>query len=228
MAGTHDSSSRNRTFDYVTLRLLMGLIAFAIPILVTYLAYPIALESISAAYHTDAQDAFVGMLFIVGAFLIAYRGHEPEQGLVSKLGAVAAALVAIFPTSTIGMPNLSSGPVHYIAAAVLFLILAYFCYVFWNMTRTSDRPIERRRSPIYAACGIIMLACIVVIAIATWFFGETANDLRLTFWGEWIALWAFGTAWVVAGKSLPFLSEPSERPNLLADVRAVMRKRQPE
>ena len=90
MAGPHVSSSRNRTFDYVTLRLLVGLIAFAIPLVVSFLARPTALESISASYHTDAQDAFVGMLFIVAAFLAAYRGHEPKQGVVSKCSGVHA------------------------------------------------------------------------------------------------------------------------------------------
>ncbi len=78
MSESSDSSSsaRNPTFDYVTLRLLMGAMAFAIPIVVVYLAQPTALESISASYHTEAQDAFVGMLFIVAAFLIAYRGQS--------------------------------------------------------------------------------------------------------------------------------------------------------
>ena len=225
MSESDDAESRNPTFDYVTLRLLMGVMAFAIPIVVIYLAHPIVLESISASYHTDAQDHFVGMLFIVAAFLIAYRGRSPAQGLWSKVGAVAAVLVAICPSSTATMPDLPSGPVHYIAAAILFLILAYFCFVFWKKTHASENPFKKRRSPVYAACGIIMLTCIVAIAAANWFFGDTAKALRITFWGEWIALWAFGVAWIVAGKSLPFLSEPSERPKLLADVKAILQKR---
>lgn len=226
MSESSDSSSsaRNPTFDYVTLRLLMGAMAFAIPIVVVYLAQPTALESISASYHTEAQDAFVGMLFIVAAFLIAYRGRSPAQGLWSKVGAVAAALVAICPTSTAAKPDVPSGPVHYSAAAILFLILAFFCYVFWKKTHESENPFKRRRAPIYAMCGIVMLASIVVIAAANWFFSETAKGLRITFWGEWIALWAFGVAWIVAGKSLPFLSEPRERPRLLADVKAILQK----
>ena len=32
----------------------------------------------------------------------------------------------------------------------------------------------------------------------------------------------FGTAWTVAGKALPFLSEPGERPQVLADIRTVL------
>lgn len=218
------NSSRNRSFDYVTLRLLMGLIAFALPILVTYLAQPVQLDSISASYHTNAQDAFVGMLFIVSAFMLAYRGRNPKQGFFSKLGAVAAALVAVFPTSTKVKPDLDSGPIHYTAAAVLFLVLAFFCYVFWKETHASDKPMEKRRSPFYMVCGIVIVVVIVVIAIANWFFSETANEYQLTFWGEGVALWAFGAAWIVSGKALPYLSEPDERPKLFADVKAILSK----
>lgn len=222
MSETDASKTRNRTFDYVTLRLLMGMIAFGLPIVVIWLAFPKELESISASYHTAAQDAFVGLLFIVAAFLIAYRGHTSVQGLLSKLGGVAAALVATFPTSTFEHQDLPSGPVHYAAAALLFLILTFFCYAFWHRTRRSPRAIVRRRSVVYAACGAIMLGCIAVIALASWFFGEAAKELQLTFWCEWIALWAFGIAWIVAGKSLPFLSEPGERPQLFADIKAAL------
>lgn len=224
MTESDDTTERNPTFDYVTLRLLMGFVAFAIPLVVTYLARPIELESISASYHTEAQDIFVGLLFIVSAFLLSYRGHNPRQGLVSKLGAAAAALVAVCPTSTMAKANLDSGPVHYTAAALLFLVLAYFCYVFWTDTRASDMAVERRRSPIYLACGIVMLACIVVIAIASWLFPSAAVEYRITFWGEWIALWAFGAAWTVSGKCLPYLSKPGERPPFFADVVALLSK----
>lgn len=216
--------SRNSSFDYVTLRLLMGLIAIAIPIVVTYLAQPVTLESISASYHTKAQDAFVGMLFIVSAFMLAYRGHSPTQGFFSKLGAVAAALVAVFPTSTKTKPDLDSGSIHYSAAAVLFLVLAFFCYVFWKATHASGEPMERRRSPFYMVCGIVIVVAIAVIAIANWFIPEVADRYRLTFWWEWIALWAFGAAWIVSGKYLPYLSKPDERPNLFADVEAILPK----
>ena len=64
----------NKVFDYRALRLLMGLIALALPFIVT-LVSSTQLSSISASYFTEARDAFVGMLFIVGAFLWAYNGH---------------------------------------------------------------------------------------------------------------------------------------------------------
>ena len=48
-----DTTERNATFDYVTLRLLMGLIAFAIPLIVTYLARPIDLFDLERVALVD-------------------------------------------------------------------------------------------------------------------------------------------------------------------------------
>jgi hypothetical protein len=60
--------NRNPVFDYRALRLLVGIIAFALPIAVPLIAST-NLTSISASYYTNSRDIFVGMLFIVGSFL---------------------------------------------------------------------------------------------------------------------------------------------------------------
>lgn len=64
-------------FDYRTLRMIVGAIAFSIPGVVFYITATVT-TSISASYHTDARDYFVGFLFIIGALLMAYKGHTPE------------------------------------------------------------------------------------------------------------------------------------------------------
>ncbi len=56
------SSNNRKVFDYRALRLLVGIIAFAIPICVTLISSE-PLSSISASYFTEARDVFVGMLF---------------------------------------------------------------------------------------------------------------------------------------------------------------------
>ena len=214
------AGNRNPAFDYVALRLLMGIIAFLMPWVVYYIAGDPDLESISASYHTEAQDAFVGMLFVVGAFLMAYRGRFRLHGFASKMGAVAAVLVALFPTSTSQL-NLDSNGIHYAAAVALFSVLVYFCYVFWKATKDGT-VVEKRRSPFYAVCGAIMVVCMLVVAIAS--AVGIPDEVGVTFWGEAIALTAFGVAWIVAGKALPFLSEPKEQPELYSDVKAALAK----
>ena len=98
--GTPTADDRYPVFNFEALRLMMGIIVISMPWVVYWIAGDPDLESISASYHTKAQDALVGMLFVVGAFLLAYRGRSRPQGFASKVGAIAAIVVATFPTST--------------------------------------------------------------------------------------------------------------------------------
>lgn len=70
-------SQENLVFDYHTIRLLIGLIALSFPWLVSIRASKIT-PSISWSYYTNARDLFVGLLFVIGAFLISYKGHKPR------------------------------------------------------------------------------------------------------------------------------------------------------
>jgi len=40
---------------------------------------------------------------------------------------------------------------------------------------------------------------------------EARNSLYITYWGEAIALWAFGIAWIVAGKVISPLVDDEEK-----------------
>ncbi len=51
-------SKKGIVFDYRALRLIMGLIAFSLPFVVTLISAT-SLSSISASYHTDGRDIFV-------------------------------------------------------------------------------------------------------------------------------------------------------------------------
>lgn len=64
-------------FDHYTLRKIVGFIAFLFPLVVTFLARTIT-SSISASYHTNARDVFVGCLCVIGILLIGYKGHKPD------------------------------------------------------------------------------------------------------------------------------------------------------
>ncbi len=141
-----------------------------------------------------------------------------NQGFAS--GALSAVLVALFPTSTADI-KLDSSSIHYAAAFVLFSVLAFFCYVFWKETKDGTA-VEQRRRPVYFVCGVVMVASMVVIAIAKTV--GIAEEVGITFWGEAIALTAFGVAWIVSGKALPFLSDAEERPELYSDIARRLKK----
>jgi len=73
-----NESKENLVFDYHTIRGLIGLIAMSFPFVVWALASRIT-DSISWSYHTNARDVFVGFLFVLGAFLMSYKGHKPTM-----------------------------------------------------------------------------------------------------------------------------------------------------
>lgn len=68
-------SKENLAFDYHAIRLMIGLITLFFPLVVIILASEIT-DSISWSYHTNAHDFFVGFLFVIGAFLMSYKGHK--------------------------------------------------------------------------------------------------------------------------------------------------------
>jgi len=210
------TNDKAAVFDYRALRLLMGIIAFALPIVVSALSTT-ALSSISASYHTEGRDAFVGMLFVVAAFLWAYNGHAPAEGRWSKTASLAAVVVALFPTACDSCKSSLVSAIHYIAAVVLFSILAYFCFVYFRQ-KTKGMPGKKgRRSKIYFACGVIMVACMLVAAVAALLLPQEAlNASRITYWAEAVALGAFGVAWIVAGKYIPLLVDQEEALHLFS------------
>ena len=221
--GNKQESEDNKVFDYRTLRLLVGIIAFALPWVVTFVS-SLELPSISYSYHTDARHWFVGLLFVVSAFLLAYNGHNTKQQRASKIASIAAFMVAVFPTSQNDEGTWVSG-IHFGAALVLFGILTWFCFAFFrNGIKAQRKSIkenpriniklsgeiqtikERVRSGIYIGCGIAMIMSMSAIAIAKILVrlnvvpNELIGDWSIVYWGEALALAAFGFAWLTAGK----------------------------
>ena len=200
----------NRVFDYRLLRLIMGVIAFSLPLVVDLIASS-ELASISASYHTEARDLFVGLLFVVAALMLAYNGHNRRESMASKTAAIAAAGVALFPTA----PPVGGGGwkaiVHYACAITLFCILAYFCFGPFRVRTKGRSGMKGRRARIYMTCGWVIVAAMVGLAAAKILLpASTVSMYKMTYWAEFAALWAFGIAWITAGKVLPFLVEPGE------------------
>ena len=201
---------RNLVFDYRALRLMMGMIAMSLPFVVTYRAQE-PLSSISASYHTSARDLFVGQLFVVGAFLWAYRGQSQFQAMASRLASLAAVCVALFPTPDQGESTSATGYIHFGAAGVLFLILTYFCFVPFLGDTWGAGIKQMRRAIVYLFCGCVMLLSMAIL-LYSWLAmdPEVVAQKRLVYYGEAAALIAFGFAWMVSGKFIPYFADDDE------------------
>lgn len=158
----------SQVFHYRTFRTMVGGIAILIAIITSFIFasntvapswYHNVPTSISVTYHFGARDLFVGMLFVVGAFLMAYKGHKPNKSKwlterkIAFCAGLFAFLVALFPTdvkcsyaeyvsfeidqSVCVLPDedgeyetSSTARVHGITAILLIASLWYFCRQF--------------------------------------------------------------------------------------------------
>ena len=195
-------------------RQLIGYIGLFLPVILIFMAVFRdgveqwrSLRSVSAYYYSGAVVAFVGMLVALSLFLFTYRGfrnkHYRAERVVSIIAAVAALVVAIFPTGAPeGVDPLSwwtplSGILHLVFAILLFLLFAVFAlFLFPIKAREMKvRPGKRRRNRVYYSCGIVILASIAWAGIN----GRLGKSI---FWPESIALAAFAISWLVKGRAI--------------------------
>ena len=175
--------------------------------------------SISDYYYTVLRDIFVGSMFAIAIFLIAYPGHARRGGewlsddTITTVAGVAALGVAFFPNQgpgrgdvltvtqqALGVQAAAIG--HYLSALVFLGCLAWMCLV--KFSRTA-KPARRR---IYRSCGwaIAALTGIVVVAsvIKIWGSGTPQRivvDWLVVLWAEALAIWAFSIAWLTKGRA---------------------------
>jgi hypothetical protein len=198
--------------DHRTLKLLVGVIALTLGNLTSFFA-DAQITSISASYYAGgwSQSIFIGFLFAIASFLLAYNGLSRAEMLLSKVAALAALGVALFPCACDGHPEVIAH-VHSAAAALMFLILAYFCLVFFRRARAKGHTEAIRRAFVYAACGIAIIAAIAAMAIDTLAGGVLSSAIpRLVFYCERTALVAFGISWLTASRILPGLTRSDEQ-----------------
>lgn len=198
--------------DECTGKLIVGLIAISLASLTSFFSET-PLESISASYHEGgwSRDIFVGFLFAISAFLLAYRGKTRAQMVMNKVAAFAAMGVAMFPCKC----NMGTEVIPYVhgtSAAVLFLILAVYCYMFFRRVLGIGHWQTTLRACIYATCGVTIVLSILIIATDNFSGGVISSRIsRLTFYGERAALIAFGVAWLSKSHFLPLITMKEER-----------------
>lgn len=215
-----NKASNSEVFDYRALRLMIGIIALILPVLVC-LRSSTPLSSISASYYTESRDYFVGLLFFVAAFLFAYNGHTTTEMWVSSIACFAAIVVATFPTACDSCASNPTGVIHYFGAATLFSILAYFCLFAFRVNTKGQTGKKKRRDTVYVICGWIIVACLLGALVTKLTMPDQMMvTTRVTLYIEWVALWAFGFAWLVAGKTFSWFADEDEKLKLEAFIQS--------
>jgi drug/metabolite transporter (DMT)-like permease len=212
-------SQQPEVISYRALRRAIGFLGILLPLLVTVIARVFGntgcQPSISAYFHTTAREVFVGVLAVVGAFLISYKGFDSTDSRASNLAGVAAICVAAFPCqSRLAGPKLGifqlpqnwSNHVHVLAAAVLFVTLAGISAFLFTKTDAPPNAMtdqKKSRNVVYRTCAVVMALALLEIAAASLLLTEAKQDLyRTTLLGEAVALLAFGVSWLIKGEMI--------------------------
>jgi hypothetical protein len=198
--------------DHRALKIMIAMVAFTLANVTSVLAND-SILSISEAYKYGgwARDVLVGAMFAVAAFMFAYNGYRPLEKVLTKATAVAALGVALFPGEVEPVGS-TTQTVHTIASLVMFSTLAGLCWIFYQRAKRKHLMRANRRAVLYALCGWVMLASMLVVVVDHFMGGPLVEKIpRLVFHCERIALLAFGTAWLAAGHILPWLTDPEER-----------------
>ena len=217
--------------DHRTIKLLVGIISISLAPLTSYLTARKS-TSISESYWYGGltQGVFIGFLFAIAAFMFAYNGFSLREMVLSKVAAIAAIGIALFPCecgNKVELIRCDSGLhaefvpiVHYVSAVVMFLILAYFCRLF-RLRALGKKNIQAgRRALVYRICGVVILSAIIILGLnfvsGYKLSGEPMGLTRLTYYGEAIALYAFGISWLVASRVFPYFTCETELYRILS------------
>ncbi len=213
---------RHPEINQRTMKLIVGVIALAIALVTSHLStLDLPLTSISESYFAGdwSRNFFVGFLFAIAAFLLSYNGDTGLQKALSRVAALAALGVAMFPCQCGGRDEILPY-VHYASAGVMFAILAFFCVEFYRHAKAKGHLEATRRASIYLFCFWVMVSAMVALLIyGVWGarLGWEDDFPRFVFYGEAVALIAFGVCWLVASRVLPGLTRMDERHYLFRD-----------
>lgn len=209
--------------SFKTMRRMIGILGIALPVLLFVWSVCISnnhflLDSISSYYHTYRRDWLVGILCAVSLFLFAYHGYDNLDFVVFKIAAISALGVAFFPAfikspinpdvHIAGNATALTNAVHYVSASIFFITLA--CVSLFLFTKTGGDPEQQHctkrkviRNRLYIVCGLLIFASIIFMAILMLLPPDNGIfAFEPAFWAETVALFAFGTSWLVKGEAL--------------------------
>ncbi|CAM3483156.1 hypothetical protein [Sphingobacterium prati] len=204
----------NNLFAYRRLRRAIGYMGIFLPVILVSFSlfkfFDTAIQpSISHYYFSKLREIFTGTLCAVGLFLICYKGNGNKviwknDNLLTNLAGFMAIGVAFIPTDPIGtsctqctLISMGLKELHYGFAAVLFLTFAFLSINVFTIGQepNSEIPISiLNENNIYRFCGYGIIICIAFIPLKL--FGHAT----LVF--EAIALFLFGTSWLIKGRAL--------------------------
>ena len=213
---SEDKKTKKRAslIHYNNLRRAIGIIGVLFPVILCYgvcvLGNSGPLRSISAYYHSNMRDVFVGILCVEAVLLFTYRGYDTIDNIIGNVGCISGLGTALFPTKSLDPThfyvNRIVNTLHFIFAILFFVSLicfAVFLFTKYDMDEGMT-PRKKKRNLIYFICGGLMALFLLLVLV---YYGTGGHDTPLSkyypvFWLESAALWAFGISWFVKGDTV--------------------------
>lgn len=221
------------TTSYVIMRNGVGALGLTLPVvLIVGGGFDSVQASLSAYYHFSPtrpaeygagtmRDAFVGMLFAIGAFLFFYRGHSLQEDMALNIAGICAVLIALLPMDWPARAAASvslTACIHSGSAILFFVMIAYVCIFRARDTLFIMKSHRRRRAfrRIYLLLGILMLATPAAVLALKVVAPDRSS--RSTLWIEVAGVVVFASFWLIksfeirSSLQLIFRSESFGRP----------------
>lgn len=197
--------------SYLTLRRAVGYVGILLPFVLAAgnrLIFSGSLQqSLSDYFYTGMRSVLVGGLCVIGAFLLAYCGHDRWDSLVTNVAGIGAIGVALCPTPP-SHPSFQAtivGYCHYAFGGLLFTALIVIALWLFRKADPGHRhgPLGQLRDRIYLTCGIVMVVSLMLAGVASLpSVGAGLSRLDPVFWLETAAIAAFGVCWLVKGQAI--------------------------
>jgi hypothetical protein len=220
-AAAETPATRDMVMSYLLLRIFVGVIGIVLPWLLIVGNWVIGYgfqPSMSGYYYTPMRNFFVGALWALGIFLVAYNGYDLADRMITNVAGVATIGVSLLPTTPANNPTLRQvviGDLHLTCACVAFVLLAVMALRFakrvptppglrfwpgvgyaFGFTRAADSGTPRWEIVVYRFSGFVILGCVLLI----YPLANVATYSLLTL--ETIMLVFFGLSWFVKGRKL--------------------------
>ncbi|MDA3850883.1 MAG: hypothetical protein PF447_06390, partial [Spirochaetaceae bacterium] len=158
--------------------------------------------SLSDYYHTFSRDIFVGVLVVIGVFLVTYKGYDKWDKVITLSSGIFMICIAVFPCFNGERTNYLfqflnprvTGYIHDTSAAFAFSLLGVMSFFQFTKAGALMSVNKKRRNIIYRVCGIIIWLTVLLMIFL--------NSTPLFIWLESLVLWAFAFSWLIKGQAL--------------------------
>ena len=214
-------AAREMVMSYLLMRVFVGVIGLLWPWLLIVGNWVIGYgfqPSLSGYYYTPMRNIFVGALWALGIFLVAYNGYDLADRMITNIAGAATIGVSLLPTTPASSPDprqVVIGDLHLICACVAFVMLAVMALrfakreetppglPFWRrvgyafgFTRAAGSLAPRWEIIVYRVSGFVILGCVLL----SYPLSTVATYSLLTL--ETTMLVFFGLSWFVKGRKI--------------------------